>query len=124
MLVVVNQPHTRNSFKIEGSIPSSMMDFLENEYGKNNVVIEDNNENEYVNFRDTDWFKSIEPSLTPAYNLAFYRKLNKMTQAELAEKLGTKKQVISDMEHERKPISKKTAKQLASLFSTSVARFI
>ena len=26
-----------------------------------------------VDFHDTDWFKEVEPELTPASNLAFYR---------------------------------------------------
>ena len=47
-----------------------------------------------------------------------------MTQPELAAVLGTTKQFISDMENERKPISRKTAKKLAALFHVSVARFI
>ena len=29
---------------------------------------------EYLaDFHDTDWFKEVEPELTPASNLAFYR---------------------------------------------------
>ena len=43
---------------------------------------------------------------------------------KLAKKLGTSKQFISDMENDRKPISRKTAKELAALFDVSVARFI
>lgn len=90
-----------------------------------NIATEDqNDDNEYVNIEDTDWFKEMKAKETPNGNMRFYRKLCKMTQTELAEKIGTTKQHISNMERGLKPISKKTAKQLATLFSTSVARFI
>lgn len=47
-----------------------------------------------------------------------------LMQPVLAKKLGTTKQFISDMENERKPISKAKAKELAKIFKVSVARFI
>ena len=47
-----------------------------------------------------------------------------MTQTELGQMLGVSKQVISDMEHERRAISRKTAKELSRIFSVSVDRFI
>lgn len=77
-----------------------------------------------VDFRDTDWFREVEPELTSASHLVFYRKLAKMTQTELGQKLGVSKQVISDMEHERRAISKKTARELSKIFDVSIERFI
>ena len=77
-----------------------------------------------VNAMEMDWFKELESEDTPGKNLRFYRKLVGMTQPELAKKLGTSKQSVSDMENDRKPISRKTAKELAALFDVSVARFI
>ena len=80
---------------------------------------------EYLaDFHDTDWFKEVEPELTPASNLAFYRKLMKMTQAELGDKLGVSKQVVSDMESGWRAISRKTAKELSRIFNVSASRFI
>ena len=55
---------------------------------------------------------------------AFYRKLNGLTQVELAEKLDTTKQFISNMENNRKPISRIMAKKLSKLFKVSAANFI
>ena len=78
----------------------------------------------YIDFKDSEWFREVEPDLTPESNLAFYRKLSGMTQGELAEKLGTTKQVISDMEHGRRSISKAVAKELSRIFDVSVERFI
>lgn len=77
-----------------------------------------------VNAMEMDWFKELESEDTLGKNLKFYRKLVGMTQPELAKKLGTSKQFISDMENDRKPINRETAKKLAALFDVSVARFI
>ena len=82
------------------------------------------NKEDFVDFHDTEWFKEVEPELTPASNLVFYRTLMKMTQTELGEKLGVSKQVISDMEHERRSISKAMVKELAKIFNVSVDRLI
>ena len=119
MLVVVNQPHI-NNFTIQGTISDKDLRFLKKHFGESLTVKYD----DLVDFHDTDWFREVEPELTPASNLAFYRKLIKMTQAELGEKLGVSKQVISDMEHERRSISKSMAKELAKIFDVSVERFI
>ena len=120
MLVVVNQPHI-NNFTIKGTISDKDLKFLKNHFGENLTIKYDD---DLVDFRDTDWFREVEPELTPASNLAFYRKLAKMTQTELGEKLGVSKQVISDMEHERRAISKKTARELSKIFDVSIERFI
>ena len=120
MLVVVNQPHI-NNFTIQGTISGKDLEFLKKHFGESLTVIY---EDDHVDFHDTDWFKETEPELTPASNLAFYRKLTKMTQTELGKKLGVSKQVISDMEHGRRSISKKVAKELSEIFKVSVERFI
>lgn len=120
MLVVVNQPRI-NNFTIEGTISDKDLQFLKNHFG-DSMTIE--SKDDFVDFKETEWFRDVEPLLTPANNLAFYRKLVKMTQKTLAEKLGVSKQVVSDMEHERRAISKAMARQLAEIFNVSVARFI
>ena len=120
MLVVVNQPHI-NNFTIQGTISDKDLQFLKKHFGESLSVRYDE---DLVDFHDADWFKEVEPELTPASNLAFYRKLMKMTQSELGEKLGVSKQVISDMEHDRRAISKETAKKLSKIFNVSVERFI
>lgn len=94
---------------------------LKKHFGKYMIVGDDD---DLVDFHDTEWFSEVEPELTPASNLAFYRKLENMTQTELGEKLGASKQVVSDMEHERRAISRKMAKELSKIFDVSVERFI
>lgn len=120
MLVVVNQPPI-NNFTIQGTICDKDLLFLKKHFGQS-MVIED--ADAPVDFHDAEWFKEVESGITPASNLAFYRKLMKMTQAQLGGKLGVGKQVISDMEHGRRAISKKMAKALSDIFNVSVERFI
>lgn len=108
-------------FDITGVVPEKLISGLKKEYGEENVRVE---RDDMVNAMDMEWFKNLESEDTPGKNLRFYRKLVGMTQPELAKKLGTSKQFISDMENDRKAISKKTAKELASIFDVSVARFI
>lgn len=119
MLVAVRKPPI--DFSITGIIPEKLISGLKKEYGDENVRVD---RDDMVNAMEMDWFKELESEDTPGKNLRFYRKLVGMTQTELAKKLGTSKQFISDMENDRKPISRKTAKELAALFDVSVARFI
>ena len=70
------------------------------------------------------FFKEAEASETPGKNMRLYRRNVKMTQAQLAEKLGMSKQAISNMENGIRPISKQTAKELSSTFRVSVSNFI
>lgn len=82
-------------------------------------------DDEYVNIRDTEWFKKIDGEMTPGKSMANYRKLMNLTQVQLGEKLGgIPKQNISQMERDVRPISRKVAKQLAALYKVSVENFI
>ena len=120
ILVVVNQPHI-NNFTIKCTISDKNFKFLKNLFGESLTI---KYYNDLVDFRDTDWFREVEPEFSPVSNLAFYRKLAKMTQTELGQKLGVSKQVISDMEHKRRAISKKTARELSKIFDVSIESFI
>lgn len=71
-----------------------------------------------------DWYKEEVAQDTPGRTLRFYRKLKGMTQPELAEMLGTTKQFISNLENDRKPISRLMAKKLSETFNVPAARFI
>lgn len=123
MLVVVNQPHTEG-FRIEGSIPKDILDYIERKYSKKDISIMDDEGEELIDPTELDFFKEMKAQETPGGNLRFYRKLVGMTQKELAEKLGIAKQHVSNMERNERAISKKTAKELAKIFHVSPARFI
>ena len=119
MLVAVRKPPIE--FKVTGAIPEKLISSLIKEYGEANVRVE---RDDMVNAMDMEWFKELESEDTPGKNLRFYRKLTGMTQPELAKKLGTSKQFISDMANRRKPISKTTATDLAAVFDVPVATFV
>jgi DNA-binding XRE family transcriptional regulator len=73
---------------------------------------------------EMDWYKEMKEKETPGGTLRFYRTLHKMTQDALAERLNVTKQKITNMEHNAKPISRKTACQLAEVFKIRPGRFI
>lgn len=123
MLVRVSQPHIPSiNFTVSGSIPVELLEELRRMYGNDNVKEDDNAET--VDPFEEDWFKSLEAESTPGSELRFYRKLNNMTQAQLASEIGITKNAVSAMEHNARAISKKMAKTLAVLFRTSPARFL
>ncbi len=54
-----------------------------------------------------------------------YRELHGYTQAALGTKLGNvPRQNVSNMEKDRRPISKETARKLVAIFEVSVEKFI
>ena len=78
----------------------------------------------YVDVESLDWFREFKANETPCSNLRFYRTRDNLTQIQLAQKLGTTRQNVAEMERGTRPISKKTAKELAAIFGTSPALFI
>ena len=123
MLVVVNQPLI-NDFRIEGTLSSTFLDNLRKEFGDDMKIIKQEEDEEWINATELSVYREEMAKETPGGNLRFYRKLAGMTQKELAEKLGMTKQHISDMERNKRAISKKTAKELAAVFHISPVRFI
>ncbi len=77
-----------------------------------------------LNVEDMQWYKEEAAKDTPGRALRFYRKLKGMTQPELAKMLGTTKQFISNLENDRKPISRMMAKKPSEIYNVSVSRFI
>jgi DNA-binding XRE family transcriptional regulator len=97
---------------------------LKKEYGKKLHLINDKDD-EYINIKETDWYKKMKTEKIPGDNMKIYRKIHKITQKKLGEMLGdVPKQHISNMENGIRPISKNTAKKLAEIFDISVERFI
>lgn len=123
MLVRVSLPHTNDSFSIQGIIPQKMLDYIRGEYGKNIVVIDENGE-ELINPFETEWYKETKAQQTAGSNLKTFRTMQNMTQAVLADKLGTTKSVVSAMEHDARPISRRMAKMLSEIFNTSAKHFL
>ncbi|GHU44632.1 hypothetical protein FACS1894190_16190 [Spirochaetia bacterium] len=119
MLAVVKMPPIE--FSIQGKIPDKYLDLMKKDFGEALSVFDDD---ETVLVTDMDWYKETKKRETPCNTLRFYRKLHNMTQNMLAEQLGITKQKISNMEHNAKPISRKTAYQLSEVFKIDPGRFI
>jgi DNA-binding XRE family transcriptional regulator len=124
MLAVVKKPRTNKTlFKVKGDIPSEVIEYLEREFGQDVEVVKD--DEEFLNIFDTDWYKDISEATTPGDTLRIYRENFRMTQAELGRKLGKfTRQKISDMEHNKRAISKDVARKLSQLFDVPIDRFI
>ena len=124
MLAVVKKRRTKTTlFKVKGDIPPGVLEYLQREFGQNVEVVED--DEELLNIFDTDWYTDISEATTPGDALKIYRENFGLTQAELGHKLGKfTRQKISDMEHNKRSISKDVARKLSQLFDIPIARFL
>ncbi len=62
MLVHVSLLHT-DGFRIEGSVPQNVIDYLKSEFGQPNVTVE--TDDDLVDPFKTEWFKETMTRLTP-----------------------------------------------------------
>ena len=77
--------------------------------------------------RDGEEFISAEkvfPDASPALALRGFRGKMEWTQQELAEKLGTTQNCISDMESGKRSVSKAMARRLGEIFDISYKVFL
>jgi DNA-binding XRE family transcriptional regulator len=115
--VIIKKKVLRGLRKMPEQIQMKMANLVEDLRDKGPIRI--------VNIFDTDWYREIKSKITPGDNLRIYRQNAGMTQAELGEKLGgIPRQHISNMERRIRPISIKTARELAKIFSVSPEKFI
>jgi DNA-binding XRE family transcriptional regulator len=119
MLAVVKKPPIE--FTVRGEIPGKYLELLKKDFGPALSIFEDE---ETLSVTEMDWYREMKEKETPGDTLRFYRTLHNMTQEDLAARLGVTKQKISNMEHNTKPVSRKTAYQLSELFKISPGRFI
>jgi antitoxin component HigA of HigAB toxin-antitoxin module len=121
MLAVVKKPRTKTPiFEIKGEIPDKVMDFLKKEF-----TVEIDDDEEYVNLMETDWYKEREAGRTPGQAVRVYRDNFGYSQAKLGKLLsGMSRQNVSDMENNRRGISKDIAKRLSKIFKVPVDLFI
>ena len=81
-------------------------------------------EDDMMNVEDMEWYEEEAADDSPGKALRFYRRLKGLSQPELAEMLGISRQSISDLENDRKPISRIMAKKLSGIFNVPASRFI
>jgi len=122
MQALVKTPHIK--INIKGQIHPKILNLLKEVYGTNLKLINDDND-ELVDVFQTEWYKSINTTMTPGKNMRIYRENRKMTQEYLGKELGgISRQNISHMERGIRSISKKTAKKLSEIFEVPIDRFI
>lgn len=122
MQAVVKTPHIK--IEIKGKISKRLLNVLKEEYGSDVQLVPDE-EDEKLDIFETDWYKDIKEKLTPGKNMRIYRLNRGMTQKDLGDLLGgIPRQHISNMEKGIRPISKKVALKLSSVFKISVEKFI
>ena len=124
MLAVVKKPHTNISlFEIKGDIPNQVLGYLQQQFGQDIEIIED--EEESVNIFETNWYKQISTTLTPGDAIKVYRENHGLTPAELGKKLGDlTAEEIAEMECNKCRIHRKVAKKLSHLFEVPIERFL
>ncbi len=125
MLAVARKPRTKTpAFEVKGDIPDELLDFIKNKM-KYSVEIDDDDGDEYVKITDTDWYKQRKANRTSGQAVRVYRDNLGVSQAKLGELLGgLSRQNVSDMENNRRGISKDIAKKLSSIFGVPADLFI
>ena len=114
----------RIDVRITGEISKKLLKTLEDECGDDLVIITDPDE-EFVDAKETDWYREAKAELTPGESLRIYRQNAGLTQEALGKMLGDlPRQHISNMENNSRAISLEMAKKLARLLNTSPARFL
>ena len=124
MLAVVKKPHTNMMlFEVKGDIPKQVLGYLQQQFGQNIEIIED--EEESVNIFESNWYKQISATLTPGDAMKVYRENHSFTLAELSKKLGDLTvEEISEMERNKRRINLDVAKKLSHLFEVPIERFL
>ena len=119
MQVVVKTPRIR----VEGEISGSLLRYLRSQYGEVEVI--ENSDDELIEVKHSDWYRSIRGTITPGENLRIYREMYGLTQDQLAERIGNiSRRNISNMERGHKVIIESVAEKLADFFDVSVEKFL
>jgi len=122
MLAVVKTPHT--NLRIKGFIPRPVLKVLRTEYGKSLEIKSDKDDEELVDFFDTDIYKDFKKRMKPGDYVKMYRENLGLTQVALGEKIEMSRAYICDVEHGRRSISKEIAKKFSKLFKISASHLI
>jgi DNA-binding XRE family transcriptional regulator len=105
-------------------IPAALMNAVKAVFSNEEIEVIDNEDEEYVNWFETEEHHDIAASTTPGDVMRTYRENRGWSQAKLGEKLGgLSRQKISDMERGHRRISGDTAIALSRVFGIPVERF-
>lgn len=123
MLAPMKTQTTGGSTKITVTVPECLA--AEITAGIQQVV--DKAQKKYESSIDDDKLYSIEEvygEITPGDCMRGLRAKEDLTQKQLAEKLGVRPHHISEMEHNRRPISVQMAKKIQSIFGIGYKTFL
>ena len=115
MLAVVKDPHIELSINGAANDVDALVDFIKGRYDVtvivtgNEQVEEQEDDEEYIDFFETDFWKET----TPGDLLAGTRLKHELTQKQLAELSGISYATISAYERGKQPLSRKAAIRLA-----------
>lgn len=105
-------------------IPAALMNAVKAVFSDEEIEVIDNEDEEFVNWFETEEHREIAASTTPGDVMRIYRENRGWSQARLGEELaGLSRQKISDMERGRRRISGDTAIVLSRVFGIPVDRF-
>ncbi|MCL2102126.1 MAG: helix-turn-helix domain-containing protein [Fibromonadales bacterium] len=118
----MNQPPIRIEAPV---IPRKLVSFLRLNYRDVKITpsgnfAESDLDTAAMPVQNMDWYKEARAKMTPSGNLSLLRKNRNLTQKALADKSGIAATAISDMEHNRIPIGRKSAQKLAEALGTSI----
>ncbi len=83
-----------------------------------------NQDDELINWKDTEFFKETVGEDTPAMRLKTCRKADGLTQTELANLLGISQSHVSEMEKNKRPIGLKMAKRIGKVLNIGYKVFL
>lgn len=117
MLVVVKTPRIEITGK--GEFPAKVLKVLKDVFGEKVQISDDS----------VDWFKTkehkeIRKSMKPGHVVRIYRENAGFTQPQLAKVTGLSKQVISDIENHRRPMTLKRAEVFSKALNISIERIV
>ena len=121
MLAVAKTSHI--NLRIHGYMSPAFVLALKQEYGGSIKWTRETDDDSEI-WSSTALAKKIGVRQTPALAIRIYRGNLSWTQAKLGQKLGVRASFISDLENERRMVSKQTAKELAKIFKVSVEHFV
>ena len=119
MLALVKKP--RIEILIHGEHASELVEWIRKKYDLAILTSEEETEEEYVSIESTEYWREMEKNRIG--NLLAAARLNAcLTQAQLAEKLGIRQNMISDYERGRRTYSDAMAKRLAKVLKVKEER--
>jgi len=117
MLALVKKPHIELS--IQGEHASELVDWIRKKYDISILAAEP--EEEFVSIESSDYWKEMEKNRVGNL-LAGARLKAGLTQAQLAEKLGIRQNMVSDYERGRRTYSDTMAQRLSKTLKVKEER--